>query len=48
MPTTVEVNEIDHGIRHALSTDPRQLLQIAEKLVKYYLHGFNAIYADLK
>lgn len=48
MPTTVEVNEIDHGIRHALLTDPRQLLQIAGKLVEHYRHGFYAICAELK
>ena len=48
MPTTVGVKEIDQGIRHALSTDPKQRLQVAEKMVEYYRRGFEAICAHLK
>lgn len=48
MPITVDVHEIAHGIRHALSTDPRRLLQISRELIEHYRRGFNAIYAKLK
>ncbi len=48
MLATVGVNEIAHGIHHALSTDPRRLRQIAGELVEHYRHGFDAIYAELK
>lgn len=48
MPATADVNEIAHGIRAALSTDPAQLRQVAGELVGHYRRGFNAICAELK
>jgi len=48
VPATVDVCEIEEGIRDALAVDPGQLQRTARRLVKQYRQGFDAICAGLK